>query len=53
MILESIVAFASAAIITMLFIIWRELNFIGFIICHTSAIITEEYDNETERDDAR
>ena len=53
MILEAIVAFAAAAIVTMLLIIWRELHLIGFILYHTSTTTLEEYDNETERDDAR
>jgi len=51
MILEAIVAFAAAAIIAMLFIIWREIHIIGFMIFKATTL--EEYDNETERDDAR
>lgn len=49
MILEAIVAFAAAAIVAMLFIIWREIHIIGFLIYRATA----GDDNETERDDAR
>ena len=49
MILEAIVAFAAAAIVSMLFIIWREIHIIGFLIYRA----TTGDDNETERDDAR
>jgi hypothetical protein len=49
MILESIVAFAAAAIVSMLFIIWRELHIIGFMIYQAT---TQEKDNETEGSDA-
>lgn len=49
MILEAIVAFAAAAIVSMLFIIWRELHIIGFMIYQA----TTGDDNETERNDAR
>ncbi len=48
MILESIVAFAAAAIMSMLFIIWRELHIIGFMIYQA----TTGDDNETEGNDA-
>lgn len=48
MILEAIVSFTAAAIVSMLFIIWRELHLIGFMIFKAT-----EYDNETERDDFR